>query len=1220
MSDIKTGNKGFVNPIDGKVYHIDQVPVGEDGVNIPDNLKPVDPGNIKIDSTVKDIGKKTRLTLGTYLSELTKGNVGSTSVSNKYTIDPPTDATQTSTIVDEKGYPSPISPSQNSKQFNKGLPSSFSNEFSKLQQGGEKIKKGLSSVDAPDGNTLLPDAKKQGSPIPEYTSSVVSNNVFNSEVNTYLDPEIDPTAPPASFEPEINDIAGGEAKGVYSGADKDPLTLKESRQKAVDATEKNRFSLDKTSADKPLSSTTDPVTGVPSQLSGQSNENSYVPGIDIKPQSSDPSLVGTGFSKGKNVKVEYDGHNLLKTVSGNTNTTTNNLAKKSSGVGGATDDEFGVPVNNGKNVPSGHPISSYKTGGLGVLSAGNNRWAPKVTSDPGFNPSLKVVGQSEPVSHLKMAKVGTGLLQRASAEIPAFTADRFDPTSNTAELGAILPSAAQLGILKVNNQLLSAKDVLNSLEDSEVDTASLSSIAPFGGQSWGNLTSPSEPFDDPSSIGLSVTMLLMVNAITLLLDSIAPPGNGDRPIKTEKGRRVKGKSTFKAENNSFAFDVWKFFGIYQTRNNFRRAVSVGSKAFFLGGKNAGITNGDLALATLGAGLDSIIGDGSAVGANLSVCRTIIRSGLIIADYFSSIYKRGVESFTGGAKASLGLVKIVRSSKLVRALNVFAMLGDNVIEASRGPALTNPDGSFEKFSGPDSIDPNFFDIDKGNKKIKGIKGSQTSIKKSRLTYGDNYDPTLAWSSARSPSIYLTNPGITAIVAQDSEGNLGSFKGSALLSNKSNGGTPHAIFHKTAESGTSRISNDDREVFERILDAEYVPFSFHDVRTNEVISFHAFLASLTDDYTVAYDTTEGFGRIEPVKTYKGTIRRIGMSFYVAATSEQDFDHMWFKINKLSTMVYPQYTSGRDLLPGNYSFKAPFSQLPAASPLIRIRLGDLIRSNYSRFALARLFGAADGTMKLPNSDAVNFDSEQTKRVNKLAKSFQESTNPIFVGKSLDKFAFNDKFQHNSFFDLYLEDELSDDLIISLKETGVVNSVKIKQISSEDSEEYIVDCNVSFNRVQIETTSIIEEFLSDVSKKYFSNLNLTFSIPPDNPIFYQLYQFQAGLQLGIDIKSAGEFAALDSFMQPENNAIVKSFESAAGRGLAGVIETMNFDWYDKVTWSTDFGRTAPKMCKVTISFSPIHDISPGIDHLGYNRAPIYPVGAGSAPSITKKPVPDEI
>jgi hypothetical protein len=52
-------------------------------------------------------------------------------------------------------------------------------------------------------------------------------------------------------------------------------------------------------------------------------------------------------------------------------------------------------------------------------------------------------------------------------------------------------------------------------------------------------------------------------------------------------------------------------------------------------------------------------------------------------------------------------------------------------------------------------------------------------------------------------------------------------------------------------------------------------------------------------------------------------------------------------------------------------------------------------------------------------------------------------------------------------------------------------------------------------------------------------------------------------------------------------------------------FDWYDKVTWEIDPGRTAPKMCKITISFSPVHDITPGIDHLGYNRAPIYGVGA---------------
>ena len=54
----------------------------------------------------------------------------------------------------------------------------------------------------------------------------------------------------------------------------------------------------------------------------------------------------------------------------------------------------------------------------------------------------------------------------------------------------------------------------------------------------------------------------------------------------------------------------------------------------------------------------------------------------------------------------------------------------------------------------------------------------------------------------------------------------------------------------------------------------------------------------------------------------------------------------------------------------------------------------------------------------------------------------------------------------------------------------------------------------------------------------------------------------------------------------------------------SINFDWLGGTTWDTSPGRKAPKMCKVTISFSPIHDITPGLDSLGHNRAPIYPVG----------------
>ena len=103
------------------------------------------------------------------------------------------------------------------------------------------------------------------------------------------------------------------------------------------------------------------------------------------------------------------------------------------------------------------------------------------------------------------------------------------------------------------------------------------------------------------------------------------------------------------------------------------------------------------------------------------------------------------------------------------------------------------------------------------------------------------------------------------------------------------------------------------------------------------------------------------MDPVRTYKSTTRSLGLSFYVVATSKSDFDEMWFKINKLTTLIYPKWSGGTQVsveANGDTStFIQPFSQVMAASPLIRLRVGDVIKGNYSRFNLARLFGIGDG-----------------------------------------------------------------------------------------------------------------------------------------------------------------------------------------------------------------------------------------------------------------------
>ena len=80
--------------------------------------------------------------------------------------------------------------------------------------------------------------------------------------------------------------------------------------------------------------------------------------------------------------------------------------------------------------------------------------------------------------------------------------------------------------------------------------------------------------------------------------------------------------------------------------------------------------------------------------------------------------------------------------------------------------------------------------------------------------------------------------------------------------------------------------------------------------------------------------------------------------------------------------------------------------------------------------------------------------------------------------------------------------------------------------------------------------------------------------------------------------------FMRPELNPYVRAMETTKGRGLAGVIKGVTFDWLDDFPWETDHNARAPIGCKIGFAFDVIHDLPPGLDHSGYNKAPLYNVG----------------
>ena len=85
---------------------------------------------------------------------------------------------------------------------------------------------------------------------------------------------------------------------------------------------------------------------------------------------------------------------------------------------------------------------------------------------------------------------------------------------------------------------------------------------------------------------------------------------------------------------------------------------------------------------------------------------------------------------------------------------------------------------------------------------------------------------------------------------------------------------------------------------------------------------------------------------------------------------------------------------------------------------------------------------------------------------------------------------------------------------------------------------------------------------------------------------------------------ADAQAFFDPTKNAIMGAWQSTRGRGLAGFISSLDFDYNESTYETTSLTRRAPKMVKISIQFEPIHDIAPGMDHRGGFRAPIYPVG----------------
>ena len=612
---------------------------------------------------------------------------------------------------------------------------------------------------------------------------------------------------------------------------------------------------------------------------------------------------------------------------------------------------------------------------------------------------------------------------------------------------------------------------------------------------------------------------------------------------------------------NFTKSVLREVNIYVPRHTLSTSANVSGYNDEGGVLNLLLKTADVATAynrATAAGLGSlsmhIIGGdyGQSLGFWRNLFREVVRSKALLQE---------IEIHEGNDSAYESVLRYVgKDDKIMRFVNYLAMLGDMDIGRGFAGKLAFPENKVEL-----KQVSNFPTLRTATNRKKGRPQEKTY--KSRLSLTETPSLYLMPKSVKNIRLGLEDTGVEKL-----GGAWGSFSGINELANQAisdedkalNEDTANPINQRWQARAENRFSPDQVRRIEDQLEAEHMPFYIQDLRTNEIVSFHAFLTSLSDSYTGEWSASKGFGRLEAAQIYGGGSRAIGVSFTMVAMNPEDFDEMYVKINKLTTLVYPQWSEGTTITTAEGTFVQPFSQVPTASPLCRLRVGDLFTTNYSKTNMARMMGVGK-----PN---FSYGETEIRR---------DDTIPVPNSEE----AFYIKF----------------DPLVEL-----INHLTVEQFSDtlekyvENPYAFVANYDVNTGQATVTIPSGPLGLAQEINweemglMEFFSKTAVINTPEPSG-----LPELPT-----LGLESAEPEASISALFS-NSNPIFKSFESTMGRGIAVAVTGITFDWkYGSVPWELKAGSRAPRMCDVQLSVTPIHDITPGLDHEGFNRAPIYRVG----------------
>lgn len=770
-------------------------------------------------------------------------------------------------------------------------------------------------------------------------------------------------------------------------------------------------------------------------------------------------------------------------------------------------------------------------------------------------------------------------------DIEALGGNSFDDEGNLTSTARTrlqrLPSSTQLGIRNQNINLgrtridiTSESNYTNWIPEGEEEL----SVA-------ATLNHPEMHYGGPKSSGMIV--IATTTAATLIAaGAIFAPILALFESDRGQNRRFAGNQDFLNTSRSA---IKRQLGFPDTEFSLSECVSIGIPQLVgfnpVGGLQAfgeNLSSGNI-IGALQSGFERVGPALQSPGFYATVNRGVVNDLVNIREVFSGL--------NGTALTQIRtVVDELRKSSVIRFLAVAAILGD--IELRKKRQISLPSGDF----------------DKHNNLING-RGYKTRVGRQK-----SFRSRAAISLRDTHAVYKAPPNIRDEIKKYS--NIAS--------------KVHSGLDETEQS------KDIIKAIEKEIDKEYIPFWIQDMRTGEVVSFHGFLETINDTFSPSIIATPTSGRVDDVLSYGKTTRTLSCSFKLVATSIEDHDYLWWLINWLTMLIYPQWSDGVKINSGGGGEAdeetSPFGRIMTASPLIRIGLGEVWRSNATDKNIKNLLSpdkdndinitnnVLDLYRKSLNEDDLNEGEQYILRPNPNGYSIREDLLPNKegnIGEAFRRTAERVGTRFGSAIGLNLPEPpkrvyIDDPHIVSHR--GFLGNVAWGSVYKVNENMEITGPPIA--NIFYKPSDVVKIKIDNATNKRGFAQEL-FSAAEELTLGLIPIPLSQGIRVTRNItnNAINRVRTLNSTEENSDISFKKtpfyqSLKNNATSGLAGMVEgfNLNYDWVgSRFGIETTPGSRAPIGVDIELTIKVIHDIAPGRNSKGINRAPLYNVGSSS-------------